>query len=58
METREAPKQKMLFVGQTYDAFELPAPLAQRAKKSIVLVDVDDGGVHLARRDHLGRRHP
>ena len=58
METREAPKQKMFFVGQAYDAFELLAPLAQRAGKSIALVDVDDGRVHLVGRDRLGGRHP
>ena len=56
METREAPKQKMFFVGQAYDAFELLAPLAQRAGKSIALVD--DGRVHLVGSDRLGGRHP
>ena len=41
METREAPKQNMFFVGQAYDAFRLLAPLVQRAGKSIALVDAE-----------------
>ena len=39
METHEAPRQKLFFEGQVYDAFELLATLVQRAKESIVLVD-------------------
>lgn len=39
METHEAPKQKVFFAGQVYDAFELLVSLVQRAKRSIVLVD-------------------
>ena len=39
METHEAPKQKVFFDGQVYDAFELLVSLVQRAKREIVLVD-------------------
>ncbi len=39
MEAHEAPRQKVFFDGQVYDAFELLVGLVQRAKKSIVLVD-------------------
>ena len=39
MEAHEAPKQKVFFAGQLYDAFELLVSLVRKAKKSIVLVD-------------------
>ena len=39
MEAHEAPRQKVFFGGQVYDAFELLVSLVQRAKESIVLVD-------------------
>lgn len=39
MEAHEAPRQKVFFDGQIYDAFELLVQLVQRAEQSIVLVD-------------------
>ena len=49
MEAHEAPRQKVFFDGQVYDAFELLVGLVQRAKKSIVLVDgyVDVGTLNI-----------
>ena len=49
METREAPKQKVFFDGQVYDAFELLVSLVQKAEKSILLVDgyVDVGTLNI-----------
>lgn len=49
METHEAPKQKVFFDGQIYDAFELLVGLVQRAKREIVLVDgyVDAGTLNI-----------
>ena len=49
METREAPKQKVFFDGQVYDAFELLVSLVQKAEKGIVLVDgyVDVGTLNI-----------
>ncbi len=35
----EAPKQKVFFDGQVWDAFELLVSLARRAKREIVLID-------------------
>ena len=39
METHEAPRQKVFFDGQVYDAFELLVSLVRKAERSIVLVD-------------------
>ena len=39
METHEAPKERVFFEGQIYDAFELLTSLVRRAQRSIVLVD-------------------
>ena len=39
MEAHEAPKQRVFFEGQIYDAFELLTSLVRRAQRSIVLVD-------------------
>ena len=39
METHEAPKQKLFFEGQVYDAFELLVSLVKRAKSTITLID-------------------
>lgn len=49
METHEAPKQKVFFDGQVYDAFELLVSLVQKAEKSIVLIDgyVDAGTLNI-----------
>lgn len=49
METHEAPKQKVFFDGQVYDAFELLASLVQNAEESIVLIDgyVDVGTLNI-----------
>lgn len=45
METHEAPRQKVFFDGQVWDAFELLVGLVRRAERSIVLIDgyVDAG---------------
>lgn len=49
MEAHEAPRQKVFFDGQVYDAFELLVSLVRRAEKSIVLVDgyVDVGTLNI-----------
>lgn len=49
METHEAPRQKVFFDGQVYDAFELLVSLVRRAEKSIVLIDgyVDSGTLNI-----------
>lgn len=39
MESHVAPRQKVFFEGQVWDAFELLVSLVQRAKKSVLLVD-------------------
>ena len=39
METHDAPRQKVFFEGQVFDAFELLVSLVQRAKREIVLID-------------------
>lgn len=39
METHDAPKQKVFFDGQVYDAFELLVSLVQKAEHTIVLID-------------------
>ena len=39
METHDAPKQKVFFEGQVFDAFELLVSLVRRAKREIVLID-------------------
>ena len=39
MEAHEAPRQKVFFEGQVFDAFELLVSLVQHAKESIVLID-------------------
>ena len=39
METHDAPRQKLFFEGQVYDAFELLVGLVQRAAREIVLID-------------------
>jgi hypothetical protein len=45
METHDAPRQKVFFDGQVYDAFELLVSIVQRAEREIVLIDgyVDAG---------------
>ncbi len=45
MNTHEAPKQKVFFDGQVWDAFELLVSLMRQAKREIVLIDgyVDTG---------------
>lgn len=57
MEAHEAPKQKVFFDGQVYDAFELLVALVQRAKKSIALIDgyVDSGTLNILAKkaDHV-----
>ena len=49
METHEAPRQKVFFDGQVYDAFELLVSIVKKATKSIVLVDgyVDAGTLNI-----------
>ena len=39
METHDAPRQKVFFEGQVFDAFELLVSLVRRAKREIVLID-------------------
>lgn len=39
MESHVAPRQKVFFEGQVWDAFELLVSLVRRAKESIVLID-------------------
>ena len=60
MEAHEAPKQRLYFEGQIYDAFELLVSLVQRAKHKIVLVDgyVDVATLNvLAKKKRWGRGH-
>lgn len=49
METHEAPRQKVFFCGQVYDAFQLLASVVQRAKHSIALINgyVDVGTLNI-----------
>ncbi|WP_165056346.1 MULTISPECIES: ORF6N domain-containing protein [unclassified Adlercreutzia] len=49
MNTHEAPRQKVFFDGQVWDAFELLVSLVRRAERSIVLVDgyVDAGTLNI-----------
>lgn len=49
METHEAPRQKVFFDGQVYDAFELLVSIVQRAERSITLIDgyVDAGTLNI-----------
>ncbi len=49
MSAHEAPKQKVFFDGQVWDAFELLVSLVRRAERSIVLVDgyVDAGTLNI-----------
>ncbi len=49
MEAHEAPKQKVFFEGQVYDAFELLVSLVQKAKREIILIDgyVDAGTLNI-----------
>lgn len=49
MEANEAPKQRIFFDGQVYDAFELLVSLVKHAEGSIVLVDgyVDTGTLNI-----------
>lgn len=56
MEAHEAPKQKVFFEGQVYDAFELLISLVQRAKHKIVLVDgyVDTGTLNILAKKQPG----
>ena len=56
MEAHEAPKQKVFFGGQVYDAFELLISLVQRAKHKIVLVDgyVDTGTLNILAKKQPG----
>jgi len=39
MGVHEAPKQKLFFAGQVYDAFELLVSIVQKAEREIVLID-------------------
>ena len=39
MESHVAPRQKVFFEGQVWDAFELLVSLVRRAKESIILID-------------------
>ncbi len=49
MDTHEAPKQKVFFDGQVWDAFELLVSLVKRAKREIILIDgyVDVGTLNI-----------
>lgn len=49
MEAHDAPRQKVFFEGQVYDAFELLTSLVRRAEDSIVLIDgyVDAGTLNI-----------
>ena len=49
METHDAPRQKVFFDGQVYDAFELLVSIVQRAEREIVLIDgyVDAGTLNI-----------
>lgn len=49
MEAHEAPRQKIFFDGQVFDAFELLVSLVQRAGREIILVDgyVDAGTLNI-----------
>ena len=49
MEAHDAPRQKVFFDGQVYDAFELLITLVRRANSSIVLIDgyVDVGTLNI-----------
>ena len=56
METREAPRQKVFFDGQVWDAFELLVSLVQGAESEIVLVDgyVDAGTLNVLAKKREG----
>lgn len=56
METREAPRQKVFFSGQVWDAFELLVSLVRRAEREIVLVDgyVDAGTLNILAKKNDG----
>ncbi len=49
METHSAPRQKVFFDGQVYDAFELLVQLVQKAEREIALIDsyVDAGTLNI-----------
>jgi len=56
MESHEAPRQKVFFEGQVWDAFELLVSLVQRAKKSVLLVDgyTDAGTLNILAKKNEG----
>ncbi len=56
MQTHDAPKQKVFFKGQLYDAFELLVSLVQRAECEIVLIDgyVDVGTLNILAKKRKG----
>ena len=56
MEAHEAPKQKVFFGGQIYDASEMLVELVQRAKREIVLIDgyVDIGTLNILAKKNNG----
>lgn len=56
MESHVAPRQKVFFEGQVWDAFELLVSLVQRAKKSVLLVDgyTDAGTLNILAKKNEG----
>lgn len=56
MESHDAPKQKVFFEGQIYDAFELLVELVERAEKKIVLIDnyVNTNTLNVLAKKHKG----
>ena len=56
MGTHEAPRQKVFFDGQVYDAFELLVSLVQRAEREVLLIDgyVDSGTLNVLAKKNDG----
>ncbi len=56
MNTHEAPRQKVFFDGQVWDAFELLVSLVRQAKREIVLIDgyVDTGTLSILAKKQSG----
>ncbi|MBQ9058414.1 MAG: ORF6N domain-containing protein [Atopobiaceae bacterium] len=54
METHDAPKQKVFFDGQIYDAFELLVSIVRQAGQSITLID---GYVDVLTLNTLAKKH-
>ena len=56
MDTHDAPRQKIFFDGQVYDAFELLVSIMQRAEHEIVLIDgyVDTGTLNILAKKQIG----